>query len=216
MPAALEPIDTVADLIRRLGDIPPERILWNPIPGTATEADALRLNDGEPKRLVELIDGILVEKAVGLRESFLASWLIVQLGGYVNPRKLGLVGAPDALIRILPAQLRLPDVSYFPWKTLPKGEAHASIGKIAPALACEIISDSNTPREIQRKLKEFFSAGTKLFWVIDPKTETIEVYTKPTKPKTLTTADTLDGGRVLPGFSLSIADLFGYLDFPSE
>ena len=40
-PAAAK-IDTVADLLRQLGDIPPERVLWDPIPGTATEADVMR------------------------------------------------------------------------------------------------------------------------------------------------------------------------------
>lgn len=53
--------DTVADLLHQLGDIPPERVLWDPIPGTATEADVIRHVDGEPKRLVELIDGTLVQ-----------------------------------------------------------------------------------------------------------------------------------------------------------
>jgi len=217
VPAALEPIDTVADLIRRLGDIPPERILWNPIPGTATEADALRLNDGEPKRLVELIDGILVEKAMGFPESFLASWIATCLNNFVIPRRLGIVGGADLLVRVLGTQVRLTDVSYFPWSSIPNAaELREPIGRIAPAIAVEVVSPSNTKREIERKRAEFFSSGTFLFWIVDPKNETVLVYTDALTFHVLTTADTLDGGRVLPGFSLKIADLFGYLDFPSE
>ena len=211
VPAALKSIDTVADLIHRLGDIPPERILWNPIPGTATEEDALRLIESGD-RLVELIDGILVEKAMGRPESFLAGWLITCLNNFVIPRRLGMVGGPDTIVRVMPTQIRLPDVSYFPKKMLLHGEVHAKIGKVPPPLACEILSDSNRPKEIARKIKEFFAGGTKLFWVIDPRTETVEVYTKPTKSKVLTTTDTLEGGTVLPGFKLPISDLFGFFD----
>ena len=46
-------IDTVAELLHRLGDIPPERVLWDPIPGTATESDVIRHVDGDNKRLAK-------------------------------------------------------------------------------------------------------------------------------------------------------------------
>lgn len=62
-------------------------------PGTATEADQLRLVNGEPKRLVELIDGILVEKPMGNRESLLAGWIVTCLNVFVVPRRLGSSGA---------------------------------------------------------------------------------------------------------------------------
>jgi len=65
---------TVADLQRRFGPIPFSRIRQNPAPGTATEDDVLWLNDHED-RLCELVDGILVEKTVGLEESWLAGRL---------------------------------------------------------------------------------------------------------------------------------------------
>jgi Uma2 family endonuclease len=215
VPAALEPIDTVADLIRRLGDIPPERILWNPIPGTATEADALRLVEGH--HLVELIDGILVEKAMGFPESFLAIWIGTCLNNFVVPRKLGIVGGPDLMVRLVGAQVRLPDVSYYPWTSIPHaGELREPVGRIAPALAVEVLSPSNTPREIQRKRVEFFNSGTQLFWVVDPKNETIQVFTDEATFNVLTTDDTLDGGNVLSGFALPVSELFGYLDFPSN
>ena len=62
---------TVADLQRRFGPIPFRRIRQNPPPGSGTVADVIRLNDHED-RLYELVDGILVEKTVGLEESWLA------------------------------------------------------------------------------------------------------------------------------------------------
>jgi Uma2 family endonuclease len=217
--ATAEP-DTLADVIRNLGDIPLSRVLWHPHPGTATEADQLRLVDGEPKRLVELIDGILVEKAMGFRESLLAASLIMFLKNFTSPRKLGLVGAPDAIMRLRPGLNRLPDVSFISWDRLLASGAHTKkVAPVAPELAVEVLSEGNTRPEIDQKRQELFAAGTKLVWVIDPKTRTAEVYDDPAKPNQVTLvreADALGGGAVLPGFRLPLADLFADLDPPSQ
>jgi hypothetical protein len=63
-------IETLADLLEQLGGIAPDRVRFRPAPGTATEKDVLAIHDREG-RLCELADGVLVEKAVGLRESLL-------------------------------------------------------------------------------------------------------------------------------------------------
>ena len=65
------PIETLADLLRQLGGISPERVRFRPLPGTATERDVLDVQTREG-RLCELVDGVLVEKGIGFRESFLA------------------------------------------------------------------------------------------------------------------------------------------------
>jgi Uma2 family endonuclease len=201
--------DTLADVVERLGDVPLERILWNPRPGTATEEDVIRLVDGEPKRLVELVDGILVEKPKGQREGFLAASLISLLMAYVRRRRLGVIGAPDTILRFQAGKDRLPDVSFTAWASLPSADAHLQrVGRYAPDLAVEILSPSNSRAEIEEKRREYFAAGTKIVWEVDPDARTVTVFTDPTTPKVLTMADTLDGGAVLPGFTLSLADLF--------
>lgn len=207
-PATAEP-DTLADVLERLGDIPPHRILWHPYPGTATEADQLRCVDGEPKRLVELIDGILVEKAMGQREALLAASLIHLLMMHVRPRRLGVVAAPDAIVRVGDDQNRLPDVCFTAWENLPSDSAHLTpVADFAPDLVVEILSEGNTRKEMDRKRREYFAAGTQLVWIIDPDARTGAVYTEPSTPTVLTASDTLTGGDVLPGFSLPLADLF--------
>lgn len=201
--------ETLADVVERLGDVSPDRILWNPRPGTATEADALRLLDGHPKRLVELVDGILVEKAMGQREGFLAASFLTILMAYVRAGNLGVVGAPDTLMRLAGGRQRMPDVSFTAWASLPTNDAHLQrVGSYAPDLAVEILSPSNYPREMEQKRTEYFGAGTKLVWEIDPDARTVAVYTDPMTHTVLTAADTLDGGAVLPGFTLVLADLF--------
>lgn len=201
--------DTLADVIDRLGGVSLDRILWAPRPGTATEDDVLRVLDGEPKRLVELVDGILVEKAMGQREGFLAATLISLLMNYVRPRRLGVVGAPDTLFRLKDGRERLPDVCFTAWANLPTADAHLQrVGLYAPDLAVEILSENNTRKEIEQKRREYFAAGTKLVWIVDPDARTVAAYTDPDAHTLLTEADTLGGGAVLPGFALPLADLF--------
>lgn len=201
--------ETLADVIDRIGNVPLDRVLWNPLPGTATEADALRLLDGEPKRLVELVDGILVEKPMGQREGFLAASLITFLMIHVRANRLGVVGAPDTALRFTSGKLWLPDVCFTAWENLPDRESHLQrVGKYAPDLAVEILSESNSKTEIQRKRREYFAAGTKLVWIVDPVAETFAVYTSVNKHTLLTRSDTLDGGDVLPDFRLPLEELF--------
>ena len=105
---------TVADLQRRFGPIPFSRIRQNPPPGTATEDDVLWLNDHED-RLCELVDGILVEKTVGLEESWLAVRLAGLLSLFVDPSNLGLVTGADGMYRLSQGLVRIPDVAFVSW-----------------------------------------------------------------------------------------------------
>ncbi len=202
--------DNLAEVLHALGDIPLHRILWHPFPGTATEADQIRCCDGEPKRLVELIDGILVEKAMGHRESLFAVVLLMYLGAYVRPRNLGILGAPDAIMKMTTRRNRLADVSFTPWDRLPSADAHLqAVARFSGDLMVEILSEDNTIAEIEQKRREYFATGTRLVWIIEPEDETVAVYTDPDNATLLARSDTLDGGVVLPGFTLPLEELFG-------
>lgn len=196
----------LAELLARLGGIPPERVRTVPPPGAATEADLLTA--GKP--ICELIDGILVEKAVGDRESFVAATLIRLTGTHVDQHDLGVVLGADGHLRLGGGQLRAPDVSYIPWTSFPGGDMpdDEAYWSVAPALAVEVLNPGNTAAEMDRKLGELFSAGTKLAWLIDPAAQTAKVYTSRKRFKLLDATGTLDGGKVLPGFKLSLAHLF--------
>lgn len=207
MAATTRSYDTLADVIRTLDGIPPRRILWTPRPGEATEADQLRLVGGD--RLVELVDGILVEKPMGTRESFMAATLIALLIAFVRPRNLGVVSAPDMILRTRAGRNRLPDVTFTAWASLPNATAHLQpVGDFAPDLVVEILSESNTRREMARKRREYFRRGVRLVWMIDPTARTVAVYTDPRAHTLLRDTDTLTGGDVLPGWSLPLTEFF--------
>src|SRR3954470_17314276 len=82
--------ETMADILDRLGGIAPERVRMNPLPGKATEKDVLRLQ-AKFDRLYELVDGILVEKAMGWLESLLAAHIIRLVGNFAAEHDLGVV-----------------------------------------------------------------------------------------------------------------------------
>ncbi|MBI2808586.1 MAG: Uma2 family endonuclease [Planctomycetes bacterium] len=193
---------SVSDLLRRLA-VPAERILLDPRPGFATEADAIRA------RHCELIDGTLVEKAMGYYESRLAVAVIYFLERYLDNNPLGFLLDGSGMIRVTKEQIRLPDVSFFSWDHFPDRKLPAGqVLGMVPDLPVEILSPTNTPAEMTRKRREFCAGGAKLVWEVNPATRSVEVFTAPDVSTTLKGDETLDGGDVLPGFRLSIHDWF--------
>ena len=208
MPAAVashRPV-TIADLIESLGDVPTERVRLDPPPGQATEEDLLRCKALDGRRY-ELVDGTLVAKTMGWKESSLAFWLAHQLQIYLDGNDLGELAVGDATVRLRPYLVRVPDVAFVLWENAPPDDA-PQIPDLAPDLAVEVISPSNTPKEMARKRKEYFGAGTRLVWQVYPDRKEVEAYTSPSRPRTLRMGDVLDGGDLLPGFRLPLADLF--------
>jgi Uma2 family endonuclease len=203
--------EDLGELLTRLGNISPNRICMDPPPGTATEYDLIRKH-GRPRKLYELVDNTLVEKPIGSPESHVASRLIGRLDVFLEANDVGFLYAPDALIEVMPKLVRGPDVSFVSWNQRPERTVPTEpISTLVPDLAVEILSASNTRKEMQIKLKEYFLGGVKLAWIINPETRTADVYTAPDAVTAVPANGTLDGGAVLPGFSLALAALFAKL-----
>jgi Uma2 family endonuclease len=66
----------------------------------------------------------------------------------------------------------------------------------------------NTRNEMNRKLREYFQAGVRLVWYVDPDSPTVRTFTSPDAVIELREGDTLDGGDVLPGFTLPLTKHF--------
>ena len=205
--SVLPHVATLADLVDRLGDVPLDRIRLHPPPGTATEDDVVAHVDGDDKRLCELVDGVLVDKPVGYYESLLAVQLIALLVPFVHEHDLGIVLGADAMPRLAPGLVRLPDVSFISWDRFPgRRLPPRPVADVTPDLAVEVLSPSNTAREMTRRLHEYFAAGCRLAWYVPFGERVVRVYTSPTALRVLGEDDVLDGGAVLPGFSLAVRD----------
>jgi Uma2 family endonuclease len=203
---------TVADVLERCQGIPPERIRLQPPPGTATEQDVIEINDRE-NRLCELIDGVLVEKAVGYYEGQVAFVIAYLIERYLEDHDLGLATADGAMSRYRPGLVYIPDASFVSWARLPSRESpREPIPPLVPDLAVEVTSKSNTRKEMDRKLKDYFETGVRVVWEVEPRKRIISVYRSLTDSVTLREADELDGGEVLPGFRVKVATIFARAD----
>jgi Uma2 family endonuclease len=197
---------TVADLLHRLGGIAASRVRLVPTPGTATEKDVIDVHD-RTNRLCELVDGVLVEKVMGFEESRFAVILASILVSYLRRHDIGMIVGADGMVRLFPGLVRIPDVSFITWKRFPK-KNRGQIPSVAPDLVVEVLSKGNTPREMKRKLDEYFRAGVRLVWYVDPRRRMVQVYTSRDHSAVLNENDVLDGGEVLPGLSLLLREWF--------
>jgi len=205
------PVITIAQLLQRLGDIPADRVRFTPTPGTATIDDLLKSEN----KLCELVEGTLVEKAMGWREAYLARALGDFIGPFIRAGNFGLSTGADGQWELMSGLVRLPDFAFAAWNRFPNGELPGEddpIPNIVPDLAVEVLSRNNTRREMARKREEYFQAGVRLVWEIDPRARTVRAYSALDQFADLTAADTISGDPVLPGFTLPLAQLFAELD----
>lgn len=203
---------TVADMLEQLGNVPANRVHLVPAPGTATEQDLLDLLDHHD-RICELVDGVLVEKTMGYVESILAVVIGSYLLEFVKKHDLGIVLGEAGTLRILPRQVRIPDVCFIGWSKFPDGKLpRVQIPGIAPDLAVEVLSPCNSEGEMQRKLNDYFTAGVRLVWYIDPAAKNARVFISPIDYLTLDETQSLTGGDVLPGFELPLQKLFAEIE----
>ena len=199
---------TLADLYERLGGIPLERIRVVPPLGTATEEDVLQ-SKRRFGRICELIDGVLVEKTMGWFESRLAVLIGHFIESFLDAHNLGVVAGADGPVRLFPGQVRIPDVGFVSWEHLPGRKLPSQpIPALAPDLAVEVLSKGNTEAEMQRKLRDYFTAGVRLVWYVDPRTQSARAYTAEDQCTEIGPDGSLSGGEVLPGFELPLAELF--------
>lgn len=203
--------DNLAEFLDSIGGVPPERIRMHPAPGTATVKDVIAAMEAPRKRICELIDGVLVEKPMGARESIFANKIHEALVLHLNTQDddPGLFLGEAGTLEMLPGLVRIPDLSFVSWERVGADEwPEEPVPDLVPDLAVEVLSKSNTKGEMTRKLRDYFEAGVQEVWLVDPKSQTVEVYTAPDKKRRIPKGGTLTGSTVFPGFTLSLTALF--------
>jgi Uma2 family endonuclease len=202
------PTDTLADLVARLGDVPLTRIRMLSPARPATEDDLVLLSE-KYNIHCELVDGVLVEKPVGYYESRIAFVLAYFLEQYFEQHPIGIAAGPDGPVRTTAGQVRMPDISVVLNERLTLEMLRSQkVLRLAPDLAIEVLSESNTRKEMARKLREYFEAGVKLVWYIDPEHETAQAFSAVEQFETIAGDQELVGGAVLPGFAVKLSEVF--------
>ena len=208
---------TMGELLDRLGGITPHRVCADPPPGTVTLRDFTR-RDGRSATgaMCELIDRTLVEKPMGAEEPLLTMWIGYKLQVYLEGNPIGFVSGPDYPVLLAAGLLRSPDVSVTLWELRPDGTFPTGpVARDIPALAIEVISPSNTPGEMRRKVAHYFAAGVRVVWLINPHKRDAAIYTSPDDKVLLDETGVLTAESVLPGFALPLSVVFARLPKPA-
>ena len=179
-------------------------------PKLLTADDLLRLYSKGVRG--ELIRGVLHETmSAGLRHGEIVAALIIALGIYNRPRRLGRVFGSDSgvVLERNPDTVREPDVAYISAERLPLDVEIAGYCPVAPDLIAEIVSPSDSEEDVDNKALMWLHFGVRMALVIDPEAGTIKVRQSDLPTVVLTMDDTLEGGEALPGFSCPVREILG-------
>ena len=171
-------------------------------------ADELLLMPRDGNRY-ELMRGVLVPKMpTGLPHSEAVIRTGSLLTVYSDDNEYGATyaGEPGYRLERDPDTVRAPDVSWCAPGRLPEGTQ--GFPELAPDLAIEVKSPSNSNPEMASKAEMWLSYGSQQVWVEDPEQTAVTIYRPGALPVTLSEDDTLDGGDLLPGFTTPVWRLF--------
>ena len=174
---------------------------------TADELEAM----GSDARF-ELIQGVLHEMSPS---SYSSNIVLARIGAwlfnYVDQHELGQVTFAEAgfILEQTPDTVVAPDVAFVRKARLHLAPAQRGFFPAAPDLIVEVISPTDEPADIRRKQALYDRIGIPMVWWIDPERRTTTVYIPGLPPQHLSDADSLDGGDIVPGFSIQLAKLLG-------
>jgi Uma2 family endonuclease len=158
----------------------------------------------------DLVQGEVVETMpTGFRHGRLAFVFGKKLDNWAEEHNAGVVGVETGFILDRdPDVVRAPDVFFVRTERLPPGELPETFADLAPDLAVEVISPSETANEIREKVQDYLAAGTALVIVIYPKTRELVAHTPDGLARTFRSGETFTAPDVLPEFSCAVAELF--------
>jgi Uma2 family endonuclease len=155
----------------------------------------------------DLIRGELIEMSpAGGRHGRVAIRIGRFLDEFVDRNSLGACfGAETGFVLAeRPDTVLGPDAAYVRADRIPPDDEQDRYWRVVPDLAVEVVSPSDRPGQ----LSEYLEAGVRLLWVIEPRQRTVTVYTPDRNARVLRESDALDGGDVLPGFTVAVSELF--------
>ncbi len=185
-------------------------------PGPTTVEELLAWPDAPAG---EIVDGVWVPRdrdgvtGTSFKHGLVAGEILWLLSSHARQGRLGKVVAAETgfTLRRRPDLMRCPDVAFIAAARLVGGLTDG-IFEGAPDLAVEVLSPSNAPTDVRRKIDDYLRHGTRLAWVVDTAARTVTVQTRGGLPRVLRGDDVLDGGDVLPGFRVVTSAVFADLD----
>jgi Uma2 family endonuclease len=164
-------------------------------------------NDG---RWFELVRGEVIELPSPTKiHGVVSANVAFELGVYVRRIRRGYITTNDAgtLLERDPDTVRGPDVAYFVDANRFK-DLHPKYGEQPPILAVEVLSPDDRFKRVLAKIEDYLNNGVQLVWLVDPEGQTVRVYRLGQLTVTLSAAQEIEGGDVLPGFRCALREFF--------
>jgi len=190
----------------------------------AAEASEKRFRDGRADQdLYEVVDGLRIEvPPMSSHAAKIATRLATKLNNHADLADLG-----EAIVESLfclplavdKGRNRRPDVAFVTSERWPSGRPQPideNAWSVVPDIAVEVVSPNDLAEDQLEKIIEYFQAGVRLVWVVFPKHRRVYVYEEPGSVRVLSDRDVLEGGQVLPGFSLAVGLLFDPVSPPLD
>lgn len=167
--------------------------------------------DDLPEGRVEIVHGVLQELPVsGSQHTSIAFVVGSAILQFVRPRGLGMVGGADGayIFSRDPLILLVPDVSFVSRAKLP--EITPRVPEVVPDLVVEVVSPIDRMHDVAAKVALYQEFGVSLVWVVLPSRKVVWVFDSAEKgvSREYGVGDELDGGAILPGFRLPLAEIF--------
>lgn len=170
------------------------------------------LEQAPPEGDWELIDGELVPvNATSLKSTATALRIARIVGNFVDDHDMGtMTGADGGFVLFADREtLLVPDTGFIRKDRVPPEEEHNRFPRLAPDLAVEVLSPIDRMAAALGKVSLYMAAGVQAVWLVDPVKRTITVFVDDDTPVRLGEDDLLNGGSVLPGFSIQVSELLG-------
>lgn len=172
-----------------------------------TAEDLIQMGEDDFK--YELRRGELIKMApAGDDHGWIGAKALRLVGNYAEANALGDVFNADTGFRLEsdPDTVRAPDVGFISRERRPpRSRGYLSV---APDLAIEVVSPNDSASDVHEKVAEYLAAGSRLVWVIYPRTRTVVIHRANGTIEERRVGQSLDGEDVVPGFSCAVAELF--------
>jgi Uma2 family endonuclease len=128
---------------------------------------------------------------------------------FVNERGIGDIGPePHIVFEVEPDTVLVPDLAFYLAERAPEPGNRTGLIRVVPDLVIEVLSPDNTAEEIDAKVQIYLRAGVPLVWVFNPRRRSATIYGADGTIRHVLPGGVLDGGDVLPGFTLAIDRIF--------
>ncbi|MGD0382689.1 MAG: Uma2 family endonuclease [Thermoguttaceae bacterium] len=158
----------------------------------------------------ELVRGELVMMTpAGFKHGKIIVNITYFLEQFVRATKMGVITGAETgfIIHRDPDTVRAPDVAFIRADRLPEKLPQGFFDG-PPDLAVEVLSPNDRASEVQAKIHDWLDADCRAIWIVDPATKSVTVYQSSNDIVVLNTSDRLTDAQLLPGFSVSVSEIF--------